>query len=115
MPPTEASKAGRWLAGLGLAVCCLVSGLLALLPSMFLLLASMTIWRPIAVVDSFEDLPAWVFALWGALLLLVASTPVVIGTLTLRRKAGWHRAVAPIATALIVAAGLVIIYTTGAP
>lgn len=95
-------------------MCCLASGLLALVPSLFLLLASMTIWRPIAVVDTFEDLPAWAFALLGALLLLVASTPVVIGTLTLRRKAGWHRAVAPIATALVVAAGLVIVYTTGA-
>jgi len=81
---------------------------------MALLMASMTIWRPIAVVDFFDEITASSVAVLGVLLLFVALAPVVIGTLALRHKAGWHRPVAPVATGAVVAAGLVTIFATGA-
>lgn len=114
VPTADTGLGVRWLAGLGLAACCLVSGLLALIPSMALLMASMTIWRPIAVVDFFDEITASSAAVLGVLLLFVALAPVVIGTLALRHKAGWHRTVAPVATGAVVAACLVTIFATGA-
>lgn len=104
----------RWVAALGLTICSVLAGLAALIPALALLLASMTIWRPIAVADFFDDVTAPSVALLAVLLLLVALMPVVIGTLALRRRAGWHPAVAPAVTAAVVVAGLVTIWSTGA-